>query len=97
MPMTLAELTEAMHEFVQAKGWYEPESPKPQSLRSLAISLSLEAAEVLEHFQWQDKAPGDMDDRRGQHSVRNWPTLRCISCSLPAWAGSTWSRPSSTN
>ena len=63
MPMTLAELTEAMHKFVQAKGWYEPESPKPQSLRSLAISLSLEAAEVLEHFQWQDKAPGDMDDQ----------------------------------
>src|SRR5690349_20412321 len=61
MPMTLPELTEAMHNFVQAKGWYEPDSPKPQSLRSLAISLSLESAEVLEHFQWRD--PADMDDK----------------------------------
>ncbi len=52
--MTLAELTEAMHAFVRAKGWYEPDSPRPQTLRNLAISLSLESAEVLEHFQWSD-------------------------------------------
>jgi 8-oxo-dGTP diphosphatase len=55
--MTLAELTEAMHSFVRSKGWYEPESPRPQTLRNLAISLSLEAAEVLEYFQWQDGSP----------------------------------------
>ena len=55
--MTLAELTEAMHAFVRSKGWYEPGSPRPQTLRNLAISLSLEAAEVLEHFQWQDEPP----------------------------------------
>ncbi len=54
MPMTVAELTEAMHRFVQAKGWYSLDSRKPQSLRNLAISICLEAAEVLEHFQWQD-------------------------------------------
>ncbi len=58
--MTLAELTEAMHTFVRAKGWYEPESPRPQTLRNLAISLSLEAAEVLEHFQWSDN-PADQE------------------------------------
>jgi NTP pyrophosphatase (non-canonical NTP hydrolase) len=55
--MTLAELIEAMHAFVRAKGWYEPESPRPQTLRNLAISLSLESAEVLEHFQWRDEPP----------------------------------------
>ena len=43
-----------MHHFVESKGWYEAESPRPQSLRSLAISLCLEAAEVLEHFQWEE-------------------------------------------
>ncbi len=58
--MTLAELTEAMHAFVRAKGWYEPGSARPQTLRNLAISLSLEAAEVLEHFQWTD-SPADPD------------------------------------
>ncbi|HET8669979.1 MAG TPA: MazG-like family protein [Candidatus Saccharimonadales bacterium] len=31
------------------------------SERSLAISLSLEANELLEHYQWQDKALGDKE------------------------------------
>lgn len=53
--MNLAELTTAMHDFVRAMGWYEPDSPRPQSLRNLAISLNLEASEVLEHFQWDDE------------------------------------------
>jgi NTP pyrophosphatase (non-canonical NTP hydrolase) len=50
--MDLKELTEAMHDFVRAKGWYEKDSKRPQTPRNLAISLSLEANEVLEHFQW---------------------------------------------
>ncbi len=53
--MDIQELTELMHEFVQGKGWYDPNSPRPQTPRNLAASLSIEAAEVLEHFQWQDK------------------------------------------
>lgn len=57
MPLTIAELTEAMHAFVQSKDWYDANSPRPQTLRNLAISLSLEASEVLEHFQWRDKTP----------------------------------------
>ncbi len=44
-----------MHEFVSSKGWYDSASPRPQNLRSLAISLNLEASEVLEHFQWGEK------------------------------------------
>jgi NTP pyrophosphatase (non-canonical NTP hydrolase) len=52
--MELAELTNAMHEFVRRKGWYQPDSRRPQTLRNLAISLNLEAAEVLELFQWQE-------------------------------------------
>jgi NTP pyrophosphatase (non-canonical NTP hydrolase) len=53
----LKDLESAMHAFVEAKGWYAPDSPHPQTPRNLAISLSLEAAEVLEHFQWSDAAP----------------------------------------
>jgi NTP pyrophosphatase (non-canonical NTP hydrolase) len=59
--MDLKALTEAMHRFVSAQGWYEPDSPKPQNLRSLAISLNLEAAEVLEYFQWSE----DLKDEGG--------------------------------
>ncbi|MEP0762874.1 MAG: nucleotide pyrophosphohydrolase [Chloroflexota bacterium] len=56
--MDIAELTRLMHDFVRAKGWYDPATPRPQTPRNLAISLSIEAAEVLEHFQWN----GDLAD-----------------------------------
>ncbi len=55
--MDLDALTQAMHDFVRSKGWYEPDSKRPQTPRNLAISLVLEASEVLEHFQWRDDAP----------------------------------------
>jgi uncharacterized protein (TIGR00730 family) len=52
--MDIKELTREMHTFVRSMGWYEPESKRPQTPRNLAISLNLEASEVLEHFQWRD-------------------------------------------
>ena len=57
--MNIHELTEAMHHFVHSQGWYEEGSPRPQTLRNLAISLNLEAGEVLEHFQWRDDLDND--------------------------------------
>ncbi len=54
-PLTLAELTQAMHEFVAAKGWYAPDTTRRQTPRNIATSLVIEAAEVLEHFQWDDR------------------------------------------
>jgi NTP pyrophosphatase (non-canonical NTP hydrolase) len=54
--MDLRELTQAMHAFVRAKGWYEPGSPRQQTPRNLAASLAIEAAEVLEHYQWGEAA-----------------------------------------
>ena len=62
--MNIQELTQAMHRFVQAQGWYAPDSPKPQTLRNLAISLQLEAGEVLEHFQWREQleSPQELAD-----------------------------------
>jgi len=53
--MDIKQLTREMHRFVKAKGWYESGSPRPQTLRNLAISLCLESAEVLEHFQWKEQ------------------------------------------
>ena len=44
-----------MHHFVRSKGWYGDDSKRPQTPRNLAISLALEAAEILEHFQWNDQ------------------------------------------
>lgn len=66
--MELKDLTQAMHAFVAAKDWYAADSPKPQTPKNLAISLSLEAAEILEHFQWGEQSrqpealPGELAD-----------------------------------
>ena len=52
--MDLAELTREMNRFVEAMGWYEHNSPKPQTPVNLAKSLVMEASEVLECFQWRE-------------------------------------------
>ena len=53
--MDIKQLTEEMDRFVRSKGWYEADSKRPQNPRNLSISLALEAAEILEHFQWRDE------------------------------------------
>jgi NTP pyrophosphatase (non-canonical NTP hydrolase) len=63
--MDLKELTQVMHDFVSAKGWYAVDSPRPQTPRNLAISLSLEVNEVLEHFQWRE-SPVDQQELAGE-------------------------------
>jgi len=53
--MNINELTQAMDRFVAAKGWYQPGTLRPQTLKNLAASLCIESAEVLELFQWDDQ------------------------------------------
>jgi NTP pyrophosphatase (non-canonical NTP hydrolase) len=57
--VTIEELTDAMNRFVEAMGWYADDSAWPQTPRNIAISLSLEAGEVLELFQWGEQADKD--------------------------------------
>ena len=47
MTLTIPDLTRAILEFRDQRDWQQFHSPK-----NLAISLTLEAAEILEHFQW---------------------------------------------
>ncbi len=58
---SLAELTHLMHAFVDAKGWYAPQTKRPQTPRNIAISLAVEAAEILEHFQWKEDSQNPDD------------------------------------
>jgi 8-oxo-dGTP diphosphatase len=53
--MSIGKLTQDMNDFVKAKGWYDADSKRPQTVRNLTISLSIEAAELLEHVQWRDE------------------------------------------
>lgn len=45
--MTLDSLTEQLRAFAQNRDWDQFHSPK-----NLSMALSVEAAELLEHFQW---------------------------------------------
>lgn len=58
--MSIQELTDLINQFVTAKGWYTADSRFPQTPRNIATSVTIEAAELLEHFQFgdtpQDKA-----------------------------------------
>ena len=64
LDMNIRDLTQRMDAFVESKGWYAPNSPKPQNARSLAVSLAIETAEVLELVQWKDQPsdPGELAD-----------------------------------
>jgi NTP pyrophosphatase (non-canonical NTP hydrolase) len=63
--MDIQELTTQMNAFVRSKGWYDPDSPKPQTSKNIAISLAVESAEILEHFQWRDDS-SDNDELAGE-------------------------------
>ena len=85
--MDLDTLTAAMNDFVASKGWLAPDSPKKQSSRNLAISLVLEASEVLEHFQWREDVV-EPDGAGGKNSPMSCSTC----CSWPASMALTWAR-----
>lgn len=44
---TVGDLRRAVDRFVAARDWYQYHTPK-----HLAMSIAIEAAEIMEHFQW---------------------------------------------
>ncbi len=48
---TIAELRELVRRFVAERDWEQFHAPK-----NLSMSLAIEAAELMEHFQWIDAA-----------------------------------------
>jgi dCTP diphosphatase len=59
---TVTELRRIVKQFVDARHWHQFHTPK-----NLAMSLSIEAAEVMEHFQWltaeQSRAVAEQPDK----------------------------------
>ncbi len=51
---TLADLTAQVRNFADARDWQQFHSPK-----NLAAAMSVEAGEVLEHFQWLTEAESE--------------------------------------
>lgn len=63
---TIQQLTEAVNKFRDDRDWRQFHNPK-----DLAVGLSLEAAEVLEHFLWKDGAElASYLDSRGKSELR---------------------------
>ena len=59
---TLAELRQLVRQFVDARDWHQFHSPK-----NLSMSLAIEAAELMEHFQWLTT---DASRQIGEHPER---------------------------
>lgn len=53
----LERLKKELRQFVEERQWQ-----KYHSLKNLAISVSIEAGELLEHFQWWDKIPEELSE-----------------------------------
>ncbi|MFQ6048376.1 MAG: nucleotide pyrophosphohydrolase [Phycisphaerae bacterium] len=62
---TVAELRQAVASFIDQRDWQQFHDPK-----NLAMSIAIEAAELMEHFQWvrsdQLQSVCDSAERRGQ-------------------------------
>ncbi|NTW04360.1 MAG: nucleotide pyrophosphohydrolase [Oscillochloris sp.] len=52
--MDIKQLTAMINTFVTDKGWYDVNTAYPQTPRNIAISVAVESAEILEHFQFAD-------------------------------------------
>jgi NTP pyrophosphatase (non-canonical NTP hydrolase) len=75
MPTTLAELTERLIAFRDARDWR-----RFHSLKDLIQSVSIESAELLELTQWQDA--GDLEARVGEPVFRDRLAEECADVLL---------------
>ena len=58
------QLLERLRRFRDDRNWAQFHSPK-----NLAMSVSIEAAELLEHFQWSGS--GDLEPGSSRHDARS--------------------------
>lgn len=58
---TLADLKALVARFIAERDWQRYHTP-----RNVAVSIVLEAGELLEHFQWSPPAPDEMTPERRQ-------------------------------
>jgi len=54
---TVQQLKDEAQQFREERGWVKHNTP-----RNLAASIVVEAAELLEHFQWQDYRPEERQE-----------------------------------
>lgn len=60
---SISELKDLVAEFIAARNWQKYHTPK-----NIALSVTLEAAELLEHFQWSPPAEEKIDEEK-KHQI----------------------------
>ena len=69
---SIAEIQQAVADFRDARNWRQFHSPK-----NLSMSIAIEAAELMEHFQWitteQAIQHTHQDQACAKQLARNWP------------------------
>lgn len=71
----IKQLTEKIKKFVNDRDWEQFHNPK-----DLALSLVLEATEVMEHFQWKSETHAEAHARANQEEIAD--ELADVACYL---------------
>jgi NTP pyrophosphatase (non-canonical NTP hydrolase) len=74
---TVRQLREAVQAFVDERDWRAFHTPK-----NLAMSLAIEAAELMEHFQWLDVAESTARGRDPVHREQIADEMADVCCYL---------------
>ena len=78
---TVAELRRAVQAFVDERDWRRFHTPK-----NLAMSLAIEAAELMEHFQWLDRDESIARGRDPAHRSAITDEMADVACYLLSMA-----------
>ena len=78
---TIAELKQLIRDFVDRRDWRQFHSPK-----NLAMSLAIEAAELMEHFQWISAEASRSVGERPQRLAAVADEMADVMCYLLALA-----------
>ena len=83
---TVAELRKLVADFVAERDWSQFHSPK-----NVSMALAIEAAELMEHFQWltteASRQLADDPEKLAEASARSWPTWSATRSRWPtSWA-----------
>jgi NTP pyrophosphatase (non-canonical NTP hydrolase) len=57
----IEQLKQLVHDFIKEREWHKYHTPK-----NIAVSVVLEASELLEHFQWSPPADEVIDQKKKQ-------------------------------
>jgi dCTP diphosphatase len=76
---TITEIREIVRRFVDERDWRQFHAPK-----NLSMSLAIEAAELMEHFQWIDVAESRQADHQRLAGIRD--EMADVLCYLLALA-----------